>query len=203
MAVKPIGGASEEVLLQAPYENWPDDWSSDGRFLSFGTLPAGGKRNFQLWALSMTGERRASAFATEATVQENSRFSPDARWIAYASDESGRFEIYIRPFPGPGGQWQVSTAGGSHPRWRRDGREIFYLSSDNRIMAVPLSLGAASLQAGSPVPLFPVRLQKVSPEDSIYEVSADGQRFLVNSVSGEEPARTLTLLTDWTALLKE
>jgi Tol biopolymer transport system component len=203
LLVKPISGANEEILREDPSEIWPDDWSSDGRFLAFGSMPAGGKRNFQLWTLSMTGERKASAFATEASIQENSCFSPDARWIAYTSDESGRFEIYVRPFPGPGGKWQVSTAGGTHPRWRRDGRELFYLSSDNRIMAVPVQLGATTVEAGSPIPLFPVRLRQVSAEDSIYEVSADGRRFLVNSTSGEEPARTLTLLTDWTALLKK
>jgi eukaryotic-like serine/threonine-protein kinase len=203
LLLKPIGGANEEILREDPAETWPDDWSSDGRYLAFGTLPTAGRRNFQLWTLTMDGDRRASAFATDAPIQENSRFSPDARWIAYTSDESGRFEVYVRSFPGPGGKWQVSNAGGSHPQWRRDGRELFYLSTDNRIMAVPVQLDRTAFRAGSPVPLFSVRLGQVSPEDSMYEVSADGQRFLVNSLSGEESPRTLTLISDWRGLVSK
>jgi Tol biopolymer transport system component len=202
LLVKPIDGAREEVLLEAPYESWPEDWSSDGRFVSLGAMPVSGKRNFQLWVLSMAGERKASPFATEAPIQENSRFSPDAQWIAYKSDESGAFEVYVRSFPGPGGKWQVSTAGGGSPRWRRDGRELFYLSADNKIMAVPVRL-SPTFQAGVPVPLFRISGSNEPVGISSYDVTADGQRFLVNSRSGDELSPPLTLLTDWTALLKE
>jgi hypothetical protein len=133
--------------------------------------------------------------------QAESRFSPDGRWIAYSSDESGRWEVYVRPFPGPGGKWQVSTSGGDYPEWRRDGKELFYLSADEKfadekIMAVPVRL-APTFQAGAPVALFPV------PHVSTYQVSLDGQKFLVNTFSGEQGSRSLTLITDWTALLKK
>jgi Tol biopolymer transport system component len=197
---KAINGAVEEVLLESPDQNGPEDWSSDGRYLSFSTMRAEGKRNTQLWVLDTSGERKPFPLASDALVQEDSRFSPDGRWIAYKSDESGTFEIYVRPFPGPGGKWQVSTAGGSNPRWRRDGKELFYLGLDNKIMAVPVRLDK-TFHAGSPVALF--ESQPLALISSPYDVSADGQRFLMNTASGPTGSPPLTLLTDWTALLKE
>jgi Tol biopolymer transport system component len=196
--VRRVDGADEELLRESSDQNQPEDWSTDGRFASFSTVPGKGRRNIQIWILSMTGnERKAFPFATEAQIQEGSRFSPDGRWIAYMSDESGTYEIYVRPFPGPGGKWQVSTAGGSEARWRRDGKELFYVSVDNKIMAVPMSLDA-TLKAGSPKALF-----SVSKSYYTYDVSADGQRFLVKSDVAEPANLALTLLTDWTTLLKE
>ena len=194
--VKSINGATKDVVLESADENTPEDWSPDGRFVSLFTIPARGKRSFQVWVLNLVGDRKATPFATEAPNQEDGRFSPDGRWIAFQSEESGKPEVYVRPFPGPGGQWQVSTDGGGSPRWRRDGKELFYLSADNKIMAVPVRLGS-TFQAEPPTALFSVR------PDTLYDVSADGQRFLVNNPSGEESSPPLTLLTDWTALLKE
>ena len=147
--VKPIAGASKEVLLESDDEYSPEDWSPDGRFVSLNELSI----------LSMAGERKITSFASEARTQEDSRFSPDGRWITYASDESGTWEIYVRPFPGPGGKWQVSTDGGRAPRGGGvTGRELFYLSADNKIMAVPVRLDP-TFQAGSPAALFSVRAQ--------------------------------------------
>jgi len=194
LLVRPINAEGEEVLLEAPDYNEPEDWSSDGRFVSFITLR--GRKKTELWVLSLAGERKAAPFATEAPSQGGSRFSPDGRWIAFESDESGKPEVYVRPFPGPGGKWQVSTAGGRGPRWRRDGKELFYRSADNKMMAVPVRLDP-TFQAGSPAALFSVR------PGSDYDVSADGQRFLVQSSWGEQASAPLTLLTDWTGLLKE
>ena len=196
--VRPINGASEQVLLESPDAKIPEDWSPDGRFISFSNLAAQGKRDgTKLWVLSMAGDRKASPLPTEAVGwQEESRFSPDGHWIAYRSEESGVSEIYVSSFPGPGEKWQVSTAGGSHPRWRRDGKELFYLSADDKIMAVPMRLTPA-FQAGVPAALFPVR------RGSDYDVSADGQRFLVNSYLGEESTPSLTLIVEWSGLLKE
>jgi len=198
--VRRIDGEGEELLLESSDQNVPEDWSADGHFVSFVTAPGKGKkRNIQIWILSMTGERKAFPFATEANIQEDSRFSPDGRWIAYKSDESGTLEVYVRSFPGPGGKWQVSTGGGSNPQWRRDGKELFYLSLDRKLMAVPVRLDAG-FQAGRPAPLFAVQ---PIPGISAYDVSPDERRFLIKSVSGEEGPRPLTLLTDWTALLKK
>jgi Tol biopolymer transport system component len=201
LLVKPINGAGEEVLLESSDETWPDDWSSDGRLVSFGALRAEGKRNIELWTLNTDGQRRAVPFATDAPSQVDSRFSPDGHWIAYVSDESGSGtpEVFVRPFPGPGGRWQVSTVGGRGPMWRRDGKELFYLSADNKMMAVSVRLGP-TFQAGSPTALFSVR---PPPGRLGYDVSADGQRFLVNTATGDESSPPLTLIADWTALLKK
>jgi Tol biopolymer transport system component len=201
LLAKPINGLSEKVLLESPDETWPDDWSSDGRFVSFGALRAEGKRNSELWILNTDGRGKAIPFATDAPSQGDSRFSPDVHWIAYESDESGSGtpEVFVRPFHGPGGRWQVSTAGGRGPRWRRDGKELFYLSADHKIMAVPVRFDP-TFQAGSPAALFSVRPPKAW---AAFDVSADGQRFLVDTATGDESSPPLTLIADWTALLKK
>jgi serine/threonine protein kinase len=197
--VRRIDGASEELLLESSDQNVPEDWSADGRFVSFLTVPGKGRRNIQIWILAMTGDRKAFPFATEANIQEESRFSPDGRWIAYKSDESGTYEIYVRAFPGPGGKWQVSTAGGSNPLWRRGGKELFYLSLDGKLMTVPIRPDGA-FQAGRPAPLFAVQpIPRIASDD----VTPDGRRFLIKSPSGEQGSAPLTLLTDWTALLRK
>jgi len=198
---KALDGSGEEIFVESPDQRFPEDWSRDGRFLSFYAIPVQGKRNIQVWILTAGGDRRASPFATEALEQWDSRFSPDGHWVAYQSNESGRFEVYVRPFPGPGGKWHVSTAGGGHPRWNKDGRELYYLSLDNKIMAVPVNLGA-SFRAGSPVELFAVHPTS-NPNSSVYDVTADGQRFLVNTVGSDEGSPPLSLVVHWPALLEK
>ena len=138
-----------------------------------------------------------SPFAAEALSQGSSRFSPDGRWIAYASDQSGTFEVYVRPFPSGPGTWQISTAGGAFPNWRRDGKELYYLSLDFKLMAVPV-VADAKFHAGKPVALFPVR---PSGAGAVYDVTSDGQHFLVNSLASELGSPPLDLLIHWTALL--
>jgi hypothetical protein len=125
-------------------------------------------------------------------------FSPDGRWLAYASNESGRFEIYVKPFPEPGGKWQVSTGGGLEPRWRGDGKELFYLAPDDKVMAVEVGTGAA-FEAGTPQALFVTSLKNAS--GSHYDVTPDGQRFLLNRPIGEESSPPITLVQNWTAFL--
>jgi len=126
-------------------------------------------------------------------VEVSLRFAPDGKWVAYASNATGRSEICVAPFPGPGGTWQVSREGGTSPRWRRDGKEIFYVSADQRLMAVDVRTGTA-VEPGIPVPLFSPRFVY----HGFYDVSADGQRFLVNTELPEEPS-PLTLVVNWTA----
>jgi serine/threonine protein kinase/Tol biopolymer transport system component len=196
LLVKPINAKGEEVLLEDSDYIEPEDWSPDGHFVSFTRRPRG-KREQEIWVLTLAGERKAAPFATEAPNQGESRFSPDGRWIAFVSNESDRAEVYVRPFPGPGGESRVSVAGGDFPRWRRDGKELFYLSADNKLMAVPVTLNP-TFQAGVPEALFSVR-------PSRYDVSPDGQRFLVRSRSNDEASAStpLTLLADWKALLSK
>jgi hypothetical protein len=193
--VKPLDGGREEVLAESLDDRYPNDWSPDGRYVSFDVIEARGKRNTQLWILD-TAQRKVFPFETEGPLQQASRFSPDGRWLAYSSDESGRLEVYVRAFPGPGGKWQVSTAGGGNPAWRRDGKELFYLALDNRLSAAAVS-GGAAFRAGPPVALFSVHPAGFR---AIYDVSPDG-RFLVNSLPAAQGSPPLELVVNWTSLL--
>ncbi len=195
--IKPLEGGKEELFVGAADQRTPEDWSGDGRFLSCNVIPVHGRRTNQLWILDTGAGNRASPFAAEALNQGNSRFSPDGRWIAYDSNESGRTEVYVRPFPAGSGTWQVSTAGGAFPHWRRDGKELFFLSGDFKLMAVPVSADA-KFHAGTPVPLFAVH---PSGAGTVYDVSSDGQRFLVNSLATDLGSPPLDLFIHWTALL--
>ena len=136
----------------------PLAWSRDGRFLLYAAHNA--KTGVDdLWALPLVGERKPFPVLQTPFQVGAGQFSPDGRWVAYESNESGQVAIYVRPFPGPGGQWQVSNAGGTQPRWRSDGTELFYVTPDGRLMAVPIAAGAdgQALEAGAPMPLFPTR----------------------------------------------
>ena len=131
--------------------------------------------------------------------ERNAQFSPDGRWVAYQSNESGRFEIYAAPFLGPGGKRQISTDGGTYPRWRADGREIFYVSSNNTLAAAAVSVSGASLEVGAVralgIPGF------AGATSYMYDVSADGQRFLVAAPREQKASTPLTLIQNWPALL--
>jgi len=194
--IKPLEGGKEELFAAPADQRTPEDWSRDGRFLSCSVTPTTGRRNNQIWVLDTGAGNRATPFAAEALRQADSRFSPDGRWIAYDSDESGRTEVYVRPFPAGSGTWQVSTAGGGLPNWRRDGKELFYLGLDFKLMAVPVSADA-KFHAGAPVPLFAVH----PGAGTVYDSSSDGQRFLVNSLPSDVGSPPFDLLIHWTALL--
>jgi len=196
--VKPVDGGLEEILLENSDSNSPEDWSRDGRFLSFWTVPAEGTRTYRIRVLDAGSNKKVIEVASGGNNgAQDSRFSPDGRWIAYDIDDSGRYEVYVQAFPGPGGKWQVSAAGGSIPRWRGDGKELFYLSLDNKIMAVPVET-TPTFRAGAPVPLFAVH----PGGGAVYDVSADGKRFLVNSLPADQGSPPLSLLVNWTAMLK-
>ena len=129
------------------------------------------------------------------------RFSPEPspRWVAYDSDESGRYEVYIQAYPEPKGKWQVSNGGGQYPAWSPDGREIFYVSADSKLMAVKLKVDADAVAPSAPVALFEVDVQVLSPP---YSVSPDGKRFLVR-VPVESAGQPLEVILNWPALLKK
>ncbi|HEX9800227.1 MAG TPA: protein kinase [Thermoanaerobaculia bacterium] len=195
---RPLDGGAEEVLVPSNGSlQCPSDWSTDGRFLLFTERHAITKMD--IWMLAF-GERRETELVLRTAFPEyQARFSPDGRWIAYVSEESGRPEIYLQRFPGPGRRVRVSTDGGSSPRWRRDGRELFYESSDGDVMAVVVELGEDA-EVGTPTPLF-----ALGPVDNDvierFDVSADGQRFLVIALEGDaSPAATVVL--DWAAQLQ-
>ncbi len=203
------GEADEQPLLITPQTKDPLDWSRDGRFLLYSVQDP--KTQSDLWALPMTGERKPFPVVQTSFDEVGGQFSPDGRWLAYASNESGRYEIYVRPFPEPGGKWQVSTAGGTQPRWGRNGQELYYVAPDDRLIAVPtrLSLNGRALDAGAPAALFPVRLAigaNIITTGNFaraqYAVAPDG-RFLLNVAADEAVTSPITVVLNWQAGLKK
>ena len=223
--LKPSDGAgNEELLLESAQDKSANDWSRDGRFLLYtSTDPQTG---YDLWMLPMQGDpsassgqapsagsgqgRKPSVFLKTNFDERRARFSPDGRWVAYMSNETGRYEIYVRPFSGnapgasTGGQWQVSTSGGISPNWRADGKELYYIAPDGKLMVVPLTASGATIAPGTPVALFQTRIYGSGTDVSVgtnYDVSADG-RFLIDTVL-EDAASPITLLQNWTAGLNK
>jgi Tol biopolymer transport system component len=157
---------------------------------------------FDLWVLPMSGDKRPFPFLKTPFEEREGQFSRDGKWIAYESNESGRFEIYVQPFPGPGGKFRVSSNGGAQPRWHKNGKEIFYVSLDSKMMAVPVKLSpdGLSLETGTPAVLFPVRIAGgplFGSSKQQYAVSSDGQRFLVNLAADERATSPITLIFNW------
>jgi serine/threonine protein kinase len=198
---KPSSGAGiEEVLVEDNLEKIPVSWSPDGRFILYSST--GSHPGTDLFVLPLSGNRKPVPFVPTRFSESQGQFSPDGRWVAYTSFESGRAEVYVAPFPGSGGKWQISSAGGSSPRWRRDGTEIFFLASDNALMAAAVNGKASSFQVGTVKPLFQTHL--IGPRHE-YDVSTDGQKFLINSTpqqNGGAPA-PITVVLNWTAGLKK
>ena len=130
-------------------------------------------------------------------------FSPNGRWVVYESDESGKKEIYVQSFPASGAKWQISVNGGSQPRWRNDGKELFYLGGDRKVTAVDVSTEAPTFAHGTPRALFETRISKGEdrPGDQ-YVVTSDGQRFLVNTIAEEGAYNHVSVVLNWTASLK-
>jgi Tol biopolymer transport system component len=196
--IKALDGSGEQLFVESQDQRWPEDWSHDGRFLSVRDIPETGKRNTEVWILDAGGEHKARPIVADAEYAGGSRFSPDGRWLAYGASESGRIDVYVQTIP-EGQRWRVSSAGGSEPRWRGDSKELYYLTLDDKIMAVPVNSGKA-FGAGPPTPLFSIH---PSPDGSRYDVTADGQRFLVNQALAEQGSHPLNLVVHWTALLRK
>jgi len=188
---KSLNGKDEEVLVRADDFKTPTDWSRDGRFLVYQSLNP--KTQWDLWYVDLSGSRAPIAFLRTSFNEMGGQLSPDGRWLAYSSDESGSWEVYVTAFPGPGGKWQVSAGGGSQPIWRRDGSEIFYLSSDRTLMAATVANGKELALLPSR-PLFPTYARYTG--NRAFDVSADGQRFLISTMTIEQPPGPLTLVLD-------
>jgi eukaryotic-like serine/threonine-protein kinase len=192
-------GGSEELLLSTAQTKYATDWSPDGRFVLFNSQDP--KRIFDIWALPLDGNGKPFAVVQTNFDEQNGQFSPDGKWIAYQSDESGRVEIYVQSFPGPGSKWPISTNGGSQVRWRRDGKELFYVALDGGLMAVPIRvpLNAGAPEVGTPVALFAPPLGGAVQQGDYrhqYMVSSDGQRFLIATVT-EGATAPITVILNW------
>jgi Tol biopolymer transport system component len=197
--VRPLTGGPSEVLLDTRQSMQATDVSRDGRFLLYRSLDP--DMDWDIWALPL--DRQSEEFPVVQTRHEerDAQFSPNGRFIAYQSNaRGGRFEIYVRPFPGPGEARPISANGGVQARWREDGSELFYITLDGQLVAVPITWSSDGqvLEAGVEEPLFPARVGAVQDVAlPHYIVSADGQRFLLDTVV-EEPAAPITIILDWT-----
>jgi len=195
---KPSNGAgSETTLLAGKASMVPWSWSDDGTFLLYSVPSApqdGQNSQLDVWTLPVGGDRKPIPFLTTPFSELPVRMSRDGRWVAYASAESGREQVYVVPFPGPGGKWQISTQGGGVPVWSRDGKQIFYVAEDDRLMAVPVSFTASGgIDIGSERPLFQMR---PGGPRSFYDVAPDG-RFLVVSSTDKPDSSPITLVVNW------
>ncbi|HEU5250327.1 MAG TPA: hypothetical protein VFW15_10115, partial [Thermoanaerobaculia bacterium] len=200
---KPAGGAGEpRLLVTSDEDKFPSDWSADGSRIAFHTFGKGKGNAWDLWVAPLSGGEPRPFIATQFTEVQG-RFSPDGRWIAYASDESGRIEVYVTDYPGKRGRWQVSTDGGMQPSWRADGKELFYISPDQAIMSVAVRIGE-TFETTPAVPLFKVNFPpRVPAYWRYYAPSRDGQRFLVIALVAEAGASPINVVLNWTAALKK
>ena len=199
------GAGDDEPVLSTDQTLTATDWSGDGRFLMYMSIDPG--TNADLWVLPMTGgERKPFLFLKTPFREAYGTFSPDGRWVAYHSNESGRPEVYVRPFVPPGataaaaigGQWAVSAGGGILPKWRADGKELYYVNPDGAMMAAPIAVNGTTIIPGTPVVLFSRRMHGGGADLQIgrqYDVTTDG-RFLINTVLNEASA-PITLLQNW------
>ena len=193
------GAGADELVAATGLATYPRDWSSDGRFILYANYkdPANGT---DLWIVPVQGERKPFAYLSTPFSEDQGYFSPDGRWIAYASDETGRSEVFVQAFPVSGSKFQVSTAGGTEPRWRRDGRELYYLGADGRMMAVDVE-PQPEFRVGVPRALFQTALMGLGIASRRYGVTADGRRFLMNVPVGDQEQSPITVTLNWTALL--
>jgi Tol biopolymer transport system component len=201
------GGGSEELLLSVhkPEQPIPTDWSRDGRVLLDSAISP--KTGSDLLVLPVEGERPSTSsgrpelaegrkpipIASGSFNESDGRFSPDVRYVAYVSDESGRNEVYVQAFPPAEGKWQVSAGGGTRPRWRRDGRELFFLASDGALMSVEIEQSGPALRLGVPRPQTLLR----GADD--YEVSPDGRRILTKTALRRQGDNALQVVLNWAA----
>ncbi|MCH8946954.1 MAG: PD40 domain-containing protein, partial [Acidobacteria bacterium] len=192
------GAGAAERLTTSKNRQAPTSFSPDGEHLAFYEYSPDTSRD--LWVLPLEGERKPELFLATPAGEQHPEFSPDGRWIAYGSNESGRPEIYVRPYPGPGGKWQVSTNGGRFPRWTKKGRELIYREGANRWLAVPVTAEGDSFRSGKPQLLFEGNFVSIGFQSN-YDVSRDGRQFILFQRGEEEEQEQdrshLTFIFNW------
>jgi serine/threonine protein kinase len=197
------GDGKDELLYNSTATKYPDDWSLDGKFILYESVDP--KTKLDLWVLPMFGERKPMPYLNTESIEAHARFSPDGRWVAYASDESGSAEVYVQSFPKTGGKWRISSGGGDQPLWRSDGKELFYVAADGKLMAAEINPSASTFQRGVPKPLFEIHVPSNAGITSMRNhliVKADGQRFLIVNSIEDSVSFPINVVLNWTALLK-
>jgi Tol biopolymer transport system component len=195
-------GSEEPLYLEPTSAKTASDWFLDGRFVAFYAIGMTTKSGYDLWTLS-PADRKPQVFLSTPADESQGHFSPDGHRLAYMSNESGKQEVYVQPFPPSGGKWQISTTGGREPVWTGDGKELFYFTGDpdNKLMVVDVRT-SPSFEAGAPKALFEMHLNR-SVVGRRYDVSADGKRFLLNVPVGEFKTNPITLVQNWTTEVKK
>ena len=201
------GTGKAELLSHGGVNAFTWDWSPDGKFILYSDYQE--KTKYDLWMLPLEGDHKPIPYLQTPFSEIHGQYSPDGRWMAYASDESGRFEVYVQTIPTSGPKWQISNAGGDFPRWRRDGKELYYIAADQKLMEMPVktaSGSSGSFVPGVPQPLFRIEPVSTSVSTTIpFQPAANGARFLVNVQAGGEgtQAPPITVVLNWTADLKK
>jgi len=196
-------GSKAELMMKGASQEFPSDWSHDGKYILFSVAGAGTR--LDLWGVSV-GDRRAAPILDTVYSEAFATISPDGKWLAYQSDQTGRSEVYVQSFDGlvngTRRRWMVSKDGGGLPRWRFDGSELFYMAGGGLIMSVPIHVGAGGgIESGQPQTLFQTR--PVPKTWNLYDATPDGQRFLVNMPLEWTSSAPITVVTNWTEKLKE
>ena len=184
------------MLLESEADIHHPHWSPDGQSIIYERFEGG---QFDLWVLPTSEGSEPWPYLESEFSEEEPQFSPDGRWMAYASAESGRLELFVRSFPEAAGKRQVSTSGGDQPRWRADGKELFYLALDGTLMAVPTDGTGNTFETGSARPLFQTGISPRAGGYRGYDVTGDGERFLLRV---RETAASVTVVLNWTAELE-
>jgi Tol biopolymer transport system component len=197
------GSGSERVVLESNNEvELPMSFSPDGRYLVYERRDLNDNHNsFDLWVLPLFGDGKPFPIVQTSFDDMYGAVSPDGKWMAYQNNETGRMEVYITAFPGGGAKWQVSTNGGVQPKWRRDGKELFFLDSADNLMAVDVDTSSKAVRLGVPHSLF--QAVAVQRQAGVYDVAADGKKFLINSGNQKEGNEPFTLVLNWASELKK
>ena len=198
-------GTGDEVRLTESNDSLTtEDWSHDGQSLLYraNSNDLASKTRYDLWVLPMTGNGQPIPFLSTQFHEGRGQFSPDGKWIAYTSNESGASEVYVQSFPAGGAKWRVSSNGGDWVRWRGHGREIFYIAPDRKVMSVSVQATSSSLEFGTPRALFAIPITLATSGSLApysYDVTPDGQRFLAVAPVGEAASATMTVILNWHA----
>jgi Tol biopolymer transport system component len=190
------GAREEKLILHTEFDQFANDWSRDAKFILY-------TRGSELWVVTYP-ELKSSLFLKSPSIVAGAQFSPNGKWVSYASNETGRWEIYVTSFPEARGKWQVSSSGGEQPRWRADGKELFFLSADNKMMGAPVTT-ETNFDSGTPGALFQAdpRQPNSSRDQFVYDVSKDGQRFLILTQVKQAGTPPMTVVLNWTAKLNK
>ena len=193
------GAGSDEPIWVDPLGAYPNSWSRDGKYVIC-DKNGGAATKVDLWVLPLTPGEQPFSYLATPFEEAHAQFSPDGRWVAYTSNESGRSEVYVQSFPIGGGKWQISTAGGDQPQWRSDGKELYYAAPDNSLMAVSVAGSGATMDVGKPMLLFRALMPTgsgITDDRNNYVPAPDGQKFLISTLADSTNTQPLILVLNW------